>query len=239
MKETAKLSALSAVCPYLGLKNDPSTSLTYPEKANHCFRCRPAVVPRLEHQTGYCLVEIHETCPVYNQPEGRTFPVSLRLQDVDRRMFGLPFIQTIMIAIGFFAIISFFGIVVQSYLAGKTSAVPTGFESRVPRLIDSPSLSPTQTEFPTNTFVPVATRLSVSLSAFASQTPPFSFTPTLTLINSLTPSSTIAQTQTATFNSTSTPTLPSISTNIPRAFSTRISTRTPKPSRKPSPTVTP
>ena len=76
-------SAIVSVCPFLGLRDDPSTRYEFPESANRCHAASTrnagsvAFFPRIvaafsgtkrpqpigvAHQTTYCLTTAHETC---------------------------------------------------------------------------------------------------------------------------------------------------------------------------------
>jgi len=67
------------ICPYLGLKNDPSTSLSYTSILNYCNRAKPPYPPRLDYQEAYCLGNAHETCPVFFRRQLRPLPPEIRL----------------------------------------------------------------------------------------------------------------------------------------------------------------
>jgi hypothetical protein len=54
----------SSICPYLGMRHDPSTSYTYVSLGNYCYHGRPPAVPLVEHQETYCFREAHADCPV-------------------------------------------------------------------------------------------------------------------------------------------------------------------------------
>ena len=79
-------SVPGSVCPFLGLREDPSTRYDFPESANRCHAASrrsagsPALLPRIvaaisgtrrpqpigmEHQTTCCLTAAHETCARY------------------------------------------------------------------------------------------------------------------------------------------------------------------------------
>ena len=84
-------SALVSVCPFLGLRDDPSTRYDFPESANRCHSASRrgggsvAFFPRtiaafsgtkrpqpigLEHQASCCLTTAHETCARYRTVKG-------------------------------------------------------------------------------------------------------------------------------------------------------------------------
>ena len=84
-------SALASVCPFLGLRDDPSTRYDFPESANRCHAASrrsagsvafpPRIVAAfsgtkrpqpigLEHQTTCCLTTAHKTCARYRAVKG-------------------------------------------------------------------------------------------------------------------------------------------------------------------------
>jgi hypothetical protein len=84
-------SALVSVCPFLGLRDDPSTRYDFPESANRCHAASRrsagsvAFFPRIvaafsgtkrpqpigvEHQATCCLTIAHETCARYPAVKG-------------------------------------------------------------------------------------------------------------------------------------------------------------------------
>lgn len=65
-------------CPFLGLADDPETSLSFPSVWNNCHHGKKTEPVTLEHQRKYCLSENHPFCPVFNQPAGQPFPRELR-----------------------------------------------------------------------------------------------------------------------------------------------------------------
>jgi len=70
------------MCPYIGLKDDPATSLGYPSAWNYCQRAKPVAVASLDHQRTYCLGAAHATCPLFLKPESSPMPAELQSQDV-------------------------------------------------------------------------------------------------------------------------------------------------------------
>ena len=55
------------VCPFLGLKDDPATALSFPSPYNRCFHAKQALVVNLEFQRAYCLSVNHISCEEYNR----------------------------------------------------------------------------------------------------------------------------------------------------------------------------
>lgn len=53
------------ICPYVGIRDDPQTSLSFPSEGNACHRAIPVSGILAEHQKNYCLSENHIHCPVF------------------------------------------------------------------------------------------------------------------------------------------------------------------------------
>ena len=66
------------VCPFLGLKDDPATALSFPSSHNRCFHARPALPVKLEFQRAYCLEINHTSCEEYNRAPDKPLPSNLR-----------------------------------------------------------------------------------------------------------------------------------------------------------------
>ena len=62
------------ICPQLGLKGDPSSSVSYPSGGNFCFHCPRPTSPLPLHQKMYCLSENYDQCPVFIQSEKDSYP---------------------------------------------------------------------------------------------------------------------------------------------------------------------
>ena len=56
-------------CPYLGLLEDPRTTLAFPHVANHCQGLPIPVEVDLAHQRAYCLSTQYKSCHLYKQSE--------------------------------------------------------------------------------------------------------------------------------------------------------------------------
>jgi hypothetical protein len=65
------------VCPFLGLKDDPETALSFSSVHNRCFHARLAESVKLEFQRKYCLGVGHINCGEYNRDRdsSRSYPV--------------------------------------------------------------------------------------------------------------------------------------------------------------------
>jgi hypothetical protein len=55
------------VCPFLGLKDDPETALSFASSHNHCFHAKPVLPVRLDFQRTYCLKSNHTNCEEFNR----------------------------------------------------------------------------------------------------------------------------------------------------------------------------
>jgi len=71
------------MCPHIGLKDDPATSLGYPSAWNYCHRAKPIAVAGLDHQRTYCLSAAHATCPLFLKPEKSPMPAGMQAPDND------------------------------------------------------------------------------------------------------------------------------------------------------------
>lgn len=53
------------MCPHIGMKDDPTTSLAYPSAWNHCHQAHPNAIASLDHQRTHCLTAAHTACPLF------------------------------------------------------------------------------------------------------------------------------------------------------------------------------
>lgn len=67
-----------AICPYLGLENDPSTSADYPSSINACHHTLGKTTPKLSYQRSICLTAKHKQCPIFSDPEEVRMPKKIR-----------------------------------------------------------------------------------------------------------------------------------------------------------------
>lgn len=65
------------ICPYLGMRDDPTTAIRYPSDGNYCHREGEPAPIWLEDQAIQCLAGQYEGCPGVRQIEGLDQPVSL------------------------------------------------------------------------------------------------------------------------------------------------------------------
>lgn len=68
-------------CPYLGLAQDPETSLSYMSSWNVCYHARPVASPNLDYQQSFCFSGQHSYCPVYARSTPVPLPVGMRLPE--------------------------------------------------------------------------------------------------------------------------------------------------------------
>ncbi|MDT8381820.1 MAG: LysM peptidoglycan-binding domain-containing protein [Brevefilum sp.] len=66
------------ICPYLGLKDDPETSISYPSVSNVCLHSINMVTPNLNYQKSVCLTKAYLDCFVYLSPDEKKMPESLQ-----------------------------------------------------------------------------------------------------------------------------------------------------------------
>ena len=55
---------MTTTCPFLGIKDDPHTSLAYTDPANYCQAVSPGEPVNLTHQARFCLSGRYTACPV-------------------------------------------------------------------------------------------------------------------------------------------------------------------------------
>ncbi len=139
-------------CPYLGLKNDPSTSLTYPSTGNVCFHCQSPTIPKLEYQEHYCLTESHVECSVYHKPETKEFPVELKQIVVKPKQQTKPWqLPVLFIGVVLAGILIWFGYqsVTFTSLAATFTQIPYQTATEEVKPQTSPTIPPTSTDKPT------------------------------------------------------------------------------------------
>jgi len=66
-----------SICPYIGLKDDPTTSLHFPSQGNFCHHAKPISGIKAAHQENYCLTASHVRCPVYQAAVPIRFPAAI------------------------------------------------------------------------------------------------------------------------------------------------------------------
>ncbi len=133
----------SAICPYLGLIDDPDTCLAFPTERNACQRTVPAEPISLEHQSSYCLTYKYTECPIYM---GETLPAMnadrarARRSRMMRR--GCILIWLFVIIFGILALIP----VLRNYQSSEARQSSTSDSNNV--LVIPATQTPTETAVP-------------------------------------------------------------------------------------------
>lgn len=68
------------ICPFLGLKDDPTTALSFPSAGNHCYHAKPVSQVKLDHQVMYCLTAKHASCEEFIRTPDNPLPPAIRLE---------------------------------------------------------------------------------------------------------------------------------------------------------------
>ena len=55
---------LERQCPFIGLRSDLNTTMSYPTRRNCCHRVNPPKPVHPKHQKSHCLTFDHRHCPV-------------------------------------------------------------------------------------------------------------------------------------------------------------------------------
>jgi LysM repeat protein len=77
------------VCPYLGLNQDPQTSLAFPSASNLCYHAKPLAAPSAEYQRSFCLNgRQHTRCPVFTRSELAPLPPEISGSGAHQSHFG-------------------------------------------------------------------------------------------------------------------------------------------------------
>jgi hypothetical protein len=130
----------NGICTYLGLLDDPQTSLAIPSPLNYCYHARPPEPVRRQHQRLFCQTSDYARCPVYRSEKILRLPVEIRGLPIssagERRRQPARMIPVLLIVL----------ILIGALLATR------GWISRA--LSSSPLLSPTPTAIPTSTAPP-------------------------------------------------------------------------------------
>jgi hypothetical protein len=66
------------ICPFLGLKEDPSTVIGFPAITNYCNLAEPPYPPDMSYQETFCLTEEYKTCPFLLSERNGPLPEGIR-----------------------------------------------------------------------------------------------------------------------------------------------------------------
>ena len=83
-KTEASANGKAQVCPYLGLKYDPATAISFSSVHNHCNHARPVQPVKLKHQVAYCLTMNYLNCDEYIREPNTPLITNLRLKRSSR-----------------------------------------------------------------------------------------------------------------------------------------------------------
>jgi LysM repeat protein len=85
MDNISKNISMDAICPYLGLIDDPKTSTVFADSCNACQRADPPKPIVLTHQRNFCLTDKHTECEGFVNGWKKGFPRSLHNKACRRR----------------------------------------------------------------------------------------------------------------------------------------------------------
>ena len=97
-------TTLHQICPHLGLRTDPSTSVGYPSSGNVCHHARNNPTPKLSYQNSTCLTTQHMDCEIYNAPQDKRMQGKIRSK-VGNRFFTQNILLKIILFTGLIAVI--------------------------------------------------------------------------------------------------------------------------------------
>lgn len=170
------------VCPFLGLRDDAATTLSFPSSHNHCFHAKPALPVKLDFQRTYCLTSKYTNCEEFNREPDTPLPSNLRFKQV------LPLQEKIIKGRVWILFLVFIVIALIAWQVLSRGQLEVGNSKRSSRVTipaistiirQTPSISPTRvqntltpslTVTPTPTF-PIHTFAPTIVSAHVLETP--------------------------------------------------------------------
>lgn len=155
------------VCPFLGLIDDPETTISYPSISNFCHHSKPAGIVVFDHQQQYCLNEGYSSCPVFQREKPGPLPKEIRVKQpgITETHPWLPVAALLsIIALGI-ALSIIFGIIKVPSLFG------------IEQQITTTQFSPTSS-IPTTTVIPTRVPPTPTATITPTSVPP-TLTPTL------------------------------------------------------------
>jgi hypothetical protein len=167
----------STTCPYLGLRDDKSTSTAFPYAGNLCYRLKSPVAVLLAHQQNYCLKPAHTGCPGYKHGWKHGFPKVLRERKRSwKRIFKSKRFWTAVLVL----MILFVWLVFPQHISALNQNILDTFESWVnPTPLPLLTLPPSRTPTSTPTLSPTQTN-TVTISLTETSTPTHTSTVTST-----------------------------------------------------------
>jgi hypothetical protein len=145
-----------SVCPYLGLRDDPTTSAVFPSERNYCHRVGAPAAILETHQEAYCLSSNHQACPLFvdaNLQTGQAIFVPPETNS--RRAFLLPGALVLLLMAG----LIYLG--VNAFLARSAPAAESTAEALAPARTEA---LPTE-QLPATALVPFLPSLAPSATA--------------------------------------------------------------------------
>jgi LysM repeat protein len=111
------------VCPYLGLLQDPQTTLAFPSASNLCHHAKPLASPSTEYQRFFCLNgRQHTQCPVFSRSELAPLPPEISGSRTHKPLMGKPTEMRILLPVLIGCVVLIFGIIgVAWFFTGKHS----------------------------------------------------------------------------------------------------------------------
>jgi len=182
-------------CPYLGFEDDVTTVTEFPSQLNYCNRCKPSDIPSSYYQQTICLSSDYIRCTIFSSSKKRTMPRSMRWKRSPniRLRFIIGLVLSLMSIISFGAYYIFQNDLFNNQVPANTKAsfpitttpiirvsvtkTPTIlktflFTSTVTQENNTPTLSPTATNFPTEELPLVSVRLGTNCRIGPSQVYP-------------------------------------------------------------------
>ncbi len=160
-------------CPYLGLRDDPSTALDFPSDGNTCHRAQSKPAVNREYQQAVCLSAEHIACPIFLGKEEGPLPAGLAAPSnrftQPSRLFWLAIPVLIILAGSTLSILSpgrLRSLIAQSLAAWKTIDFSKIFSLDMGNNAEEISGAPTLSDFNSRPSQNGATPSQESLSPF-------------------------------------------------------------------------
>jgi hypothetical protein len=150
-------------CPYLGLRGDPETQVSFPSQSNFCHHLKTSAPVSLEYQRAFCQSAHHTQCLVFHQEGHLRLPVEAQVIASNGKIIRRSWILVIalvliLLAVGGIALgpldqgISSLSLPISPH-TNKTLPAPSGTARPSPSL---PALSGALGYFTPTTFRPTA-----------------------------------------------------------------------------------
>lgn len=111
-------------CPYLGLRTDRESFVSYPSLMNCCYHTKNQAFVNKEYQENVCLAPQYAQCPVFRSPKATSLPAHAAAPDVFNRQRFVYWVTRVIVVVALLlsaaAIWFFFG----DQIAGQVSASP-------------------------------------------------------------------------------------------------------------------